>query len=78
MVFFGEGSGGDEDIVNVMWRSIKIGYVIGIRAGTVAGWVLGYLFRFAIVFCIAAFLASGDFVRHFITTWKACSSPKPS
>ena len=78
MGFFGEGGGGDEDMVNVCWRAIKTGYFIGVRAGTVAGWVLGYLFKFAMVFCIAAFLAGGDFGRHFIATWKACSTPKTS
>ena len=78
MGFFGEGGGGDEDIVNVMWRAIKIGYVIGIRAGAIAGWVLGQCLKIGIVFSIAAFLTSGDFVRHFIASWKACSSPKPS
>ena len=78
MGFFGEGGGGDEDMVNVIWRAIKTGYYVGVRAGTVAGWGLGYLFKFAMVFGIAAFLALGDFGRHFIATWKACSTPKTS
>ena len=74
MGFFGEGGGGDEDLVNVMWRGIMTGYVIGVRAGRIAGWVLGCFIIFAMVFCIAAFLAGCDFARHFIATWKACSS----
>lgn len=76
MGFFGDGGGG-EDIVNLLWQAIRTGYVIGVRAGTAAGWVVGHCFKIAVVFCIAAFRASGEFVRHFITTWKACSPSKP-